>query len=137
MKYNYKIVEENENPLLSLIEKDNVTVKFTVQDSLNQAMQVRKTLKEIKAQLELDKASADNIARNHPYTAEADEKEIEKAHHIVLYTKHKKEVESLTEHIKKIEDALEEHEKEMQEIEKQTGVKKEVVIDDLVEDDKK
>ena len=47
----YTIVETNENPLETIIEKGGLTVKFTVQQVLDHLEQTKKTLREANAQL--------------------------------------------------------------------------------------
>lgn len=47
----YKIVESNENPLETVIEKSGLTVKFTVQQVKDHLERTVKTLREAKAQL--------------------------------------------------------------------------------------
>ena len=47
----YTIVETNENPLETIIEKSGLTVKFTVQQVQDHLEQTRKTRREAQAQL--------------------------------------------------------------------------------------
>lgn len=47
----YKIIEQNENPLETIIEKSGLTVKFTVQQVQDHLEQTRKTRREAQAQL--------------------------------------------------------------------------------------
>lgn len=47
----YTIIETNENPLETIIEKSGLTVKFTVQQVQDHLEQTRKTRREAQAQL--------------------------------------------------------------------------------------
>lgn len=49
--FKYKIVEPNENPMDSIIEKSGVTVKFTPNQVIEHLVATRKTLKETEGQL--------------------------------------------------------------------------------------
>lgn len=59
--FTFKIVEENENDLDKLIEKGNLTTRFTLRDVKDHLEYTRKTLEQTKAQLEAEKMQ-DKIA---------------------------------------------------------------------------
>lgn len=59
--YTYKIVEKKENDLETVIEKGNLTTRFTIQDIKDHLAFTEKTLRETKAQLEAEKIQ-DKIA---------------------------------------------------------------------------
>lgn len=50
----YKIVEENENPLESVIEKTGVSVKFTAQQVIDHLDYTSRMLKQAEGQLDVD-----------------------------------------------------------------------------------
>jgi phage-related protein len=122
-KHNYKIIESKENPMESVIEKDNITVQFSLVSMTTQAEAVKKKLKELEAQLEVDKASMQNVENNHPETRNLTEKKIKEAHNIVLHTEFKTAVETITKQIEEIKQAFVDYEAELKEIEEQTGIK--------------
>lgn len=53
--FTFKIIEENENPLETIIEMGGVTTKFTMQQVLDHLEYTTKVLRETKAQLEAQK----------------------------------------------------------------------------------
>lgn len=121
-KHNYKIIENKENPKESVIEKDNITVKFTLVEMETQAKAVEKRLEELKAQLSLEESSAKNIEENHPEVVNPSEEEIKKAHNIVLHIGYVKRAEAIKTDIASIEQAFVDYREELDEIEKQTGI---------------
>lgn len=121
-KHNYKIIEEKENPLEAIIEKDNITTTFTLIERDTKKKEVEKKLRELKAQLALDEASAKNVAENHPEVLEATEEDIKKAHELVLYVKYTEDAKETADYIEKFEKALSDWEEELKEICEQTGI---------------
>jgi hypothetical protein len=121
-KHNYKIIENKENPLESIIEKDGITVQFTLVGMETQAKMVEKKLTEMKAQLELEEASAKNVENNHPEVIDPSEEEIKKAHNIVLHISYKTKAKEIAEEIAKIEQAFVDYKAELDEIKNQTGL---------------
>jgi len=55
MEYTYKIVEKKDNDLETVIEKGNLTTRFTIQDIKDHLAFTEKTLREAKGQLEAEK----------------------------------------------------------------------------------
>lgn len=110
----YKINKDNE------IEKSDFTITFKKEDYPNSVRDIEKKLKELKAQLSVYQAEADNVSRNHKevlsYTE--DERNV-----IWLYQEKHIAVEQSKEYIKKLEKGLKEVKKEMEDIEKQTNIK--------------
>ena len=123
MKHNYKIIEDKDNANESVIEKDGLTAKFTLFEMETQKKRVEKKLEELKAQKEIEEASAKNVENNHPEVIDVSEEELKKAHNIVLHARYKEEARVAQEEIEKIEKAFEDYAKELAEIEKQTGLK--------------
>lgn len=132
-KHNYKVVEAKENPLESVIEKDNVSVKFTLIERESRKRELEKKIRELKAQLSIDESCAKNVAENHPEVLQATEEDIKRAHELVLYVKFTQEAQESRDYIKRIEDALEEWGKEYAEILLQTNIVPpvEVKLEDL------
>lgn len=63
MEYTYKIVEKKDNDLETVIEKGNLTTRFTIQDIKDHLEFTTKTLKESKGKLEAEKIQ-DQMALN-------------------------------------------------------------------------
>jgi hypothetical protein len=55
MEYTYKIVEKKDNDLETIIEKGNLTTRFTIQDIKDHLEFTKKTLRESKGKLEAEK----------------------------------------------------------------------------------
>lgn len=121
-KHNYKIIKETENPLEAIIEKDNIKVEFTLIERDTKKREIEKKVRELKAQLAMDEASAKNVADNHPEVLEATEEEIKKAHELVLYVSYQNAIKEDKEWIEKYESALSDWEEELKEICNQTGI---------------
>ena len=54
MEYTYKIVDKKENDLETVIEKGNLTTRFTLGDIKDHLSFTERTLRESKAQLEVE-----------------------------------------------------------------------------------
>lgn len=54
MEYTYKIIEKKDNDLETIIEKGNLTTRFTIQDIKDHLEFTAKTLKQTKAQIEVE-----------------------------------------------------------------------------------
>lgn len=64
--HTYKIIEENENPLLSKIEMSNLTTTFTVDDVIEHKKYVEKVIKENTAQIEIEDKQNEMIEEQYP-----------------------------------------------------------------------
>lgn len=118
-KYTYKIKEENEDPMLSVIEKGGVTVDFTLQDVENDIRHNTKLKKELEARLKLDKAKVENIEHFHPWVKDWSDEQLSIAH---LYAESRSVVRSFPERIREATEAIEELEAAKEDIKSQIGV---------------
>jgi hypothetical protein len=64
--HTFKIVEENENPLLSKIEMGNLTTTFTVDDLLSHKDYVEKVIRENTAQISFEDAQNKMVEEIYP-----------------------------------------------------------------------
>lgn len=120
MTYEYKVVEEKENPLDSVIEKSNLSVKFTLSDLQNDFERANKIIAEARAQKEVDGAAKLNISTNHPHVLEATDEEVQKAHALTLYRQYINKVKEAEQKIVDVENYFKGYYEELEVIKKQT-----------------
>jgi chaperonin cofactor prefoldin len=117
-KHKYKVVEENEDPKYNVIEKSNVTVKFSIADMEDDERRLGKFLSEIEAKHEVENAKMDNITRNHPVVLKLTEQERFTVH---MYQESERMANAVAAKIAEVKDALEEIRADKEEIYKQIG----------------
>lgn len=67
-KFTYKVVEEHpEDPMLNVVEKGNITARFTPYELQANIDQNKKLVKELKGKLMLEDAKGKNIEEHHPF----------------------------------------------------------------------
>jgi ABC-type multidrug transport system ATPase subunit len=103
-KHTYEILEKNEDNRLTLIEKGNLTTKFSLKDLETNITDMEKTLKELNAKYNHDKLVKENIEENHPWVKELDEM---KLHTVYMYIEACEVVRQYEPKIKEFEVALE------------------------------
>lgn len=120
MSYEYKIKESKEDPRESVIEKSGITSEFTVHQIEASIKQNAKTVKELTAMEQIESAKVTNVETNHPFV-----KEMTEADRFAVHMYHEAEVK-----LRVIREKLAEFKKEndfdvteLEEIEKQTGIK--------------
>lgn len=75
-KFTYKVVEEHpEDPMLNVVEKGNITAKFTPYQLQGNIDQNKKMVKELKGKLMLEEAKRKNIEDHHPFVKGLTDKE--------------------------------------------------------------
>lgn len=122
MTHKYKILEEKENPLDTVIEKSNVKVEITLGNMEEQQKEALKLKKQVEAQLELDRAQVVNCETNYPGIENATEEEEKRAVAITLRRGNLNEIAIYEKKLAEIVEALADYEKEIEDIKKQTGI---------------
>ena len=123
-KFTYEIVEENENPLQTKFVKKNVDVPFTMQEMDSFTEQANKQLEEMRSQLNLEDAKMQNTVNNHEDAISlVSELDPIKQEAIFIWLQAKRLVDILTPKRDALQEALKEHEMDIEEIKKQTGWK--------------
>ena len=117
--YKYTVVEKADEPFNSVIEKSNVTVKFTLGQVDAEAKKLKKALVELEAQLKHEQAKMENIESFHPSVKDMGDEERFTLH---MYEECKQIAKKCEAKIKEINDALAGYDGELKDIEEQTGV---------------
>jgi hypothetical protein len=117
--YKYTVVEKADEPFNSVIEKSNVTVKFTLGQVDAEARKLKKALVELEAQLKHEQAKMENIESFHPSVKDMGDEERFTLH---MYEECKQIAKKCETKIKEINDALVGYDGELKDIEEQTGV---------------
>jgi hypothetical protein len=117
--YKYTVVEKADEPFNSVIEKSNVTVKFTLGQVDAEAKKLKKALVELEAQLKHEQAKMENIESFHPSVKDMGDEERFTLH---MYEECKQIAKKCEAKIKEINDALVGYDGELKDIEEQTGV---------------
>ena len=119
-KFTYKIVEKSkEDPIFSMIEKGNVTVRFTVQDIRNNLLENQKMVKSLKGKLQIEEARKENIERNHPFVKDLTPEQCFTVH---MYEEANSVCRSFPEKVKEFEESIVELEQELKNIEEEVGI---------------
>lgn len=121
LDYKYRIVEEKADLKESIIEKSNVTVRFTFNELESHEKRVNKMLEELEANLTIKQAEATNVENNHPFVKDATEDDIFKARTLAFYAERKDMIKKHEEKIAEIKKAKEEYAKELADISAQIG----------------
>jgi hypothetical protein len=116
----YKIKEENKNPEDALIVQSGKEVEFTLGKIETDIAYLEKNKKEISSQLNVEKATIQNITRTHPHVAKMNQEDQTAAY---LYRQATGYVNVAEEKLKAINLQLEDYAKDKAEILKQTGLK--------------
>lgn len=128
MSYKYRIKEENENKLHTVIAKEGATITFTLADIISAKNRGEKVIKEYKGQSIVHKAELENIKANYPDLFDKDgnlkasEEEIKKAVAIAMYDGAVKQLKKLEDSIESINKAMVEDDAELSKIKEQTGL---------------
>lgn len=121
-EYKYEIKEDKEDKGEAVIKKSKITVEFTLNQLKEEKKRIEKVLEETKAQYEVDSAARTNIETNHPYVLEVDDEEVKKSHAITLHREYDRKCLASQLKINQIEKIFKEHDGELADIEKQTGL---------------
>lgn len=118
LQHQYKLLDSNSDYKDSKIEKSNIKVTFTLRDIETQIEYWNKKIKEMKAQVEVEKAKITNIEQFHAFVKDFDDKQL---HAIGMYNDSKKIVNAFEPKIAEIEKAVQESEAEMKDITEKLG----------------
>lgn len=119
MKIKYEVIEKAENELDSVLTKTGHSDKFTMRNVQDNIEALRKLKIELEGKLAIDKATMDNIERNHPVVKGFDEAQLLA---IYMYGNAKKNLAPYQAKLDEVEKALAEVPQELAEITKQTGL---------------
>lgn len=132
----YKVIEKNEEvPELSKIEKSGIVTTITLKDTIKAFEDNAKGMKQIEAELKIKKALRANVENNHPEIFDIDEKTQMMCH---TYYEAGKFIKFAEEHLAQFEEAQKDLQKEINDIEEQTGLKKTTakeVIEEITKED--
>lgn len=137
-KHVYEILEENpDNTLESKLVKRGVDVEFTMQQMDDHTTQALSTLDQWRGQLNLEDAKMKNVEEHHPdaITLVKDLDPV-KQNAIHIWLKAKEIIDMVAPRRDELEQRLEEHKAELEEIKKQTGWVANVTEDVKKEDTK-
>jgi hypothetical protein len=87
----------------SLIERQNVTTEFTLEDIEAHQADLKKMERELKAQFKVTGATIDNIERNHPFVKDFDKEQL---HHIWMYHENKVLMENAEQKYEQVKEQL-------------------------------
>lgn len=121
-KYKYVVVEAKEDPNETIIEKQDISIRLTVNELESDRRRVDKIKAQIEGQMKIDEASLQNVITNHPFVVEATEEETKKAVALSLYNGIKNTIDEHKKKLEEIEALYKEHEEELQAIKEQTGI---------------
>lgn len=124
----YKVIEDNEIPELAKIEKSGMVLNIQLGDSLSAYEQNAKYMKNIESELKIKKAILSNVEEHYPEVKDIDEKTKIACHTHYEATRF---VAMAEEKLREFEEAQKELEAEIAEIEKQTGLKKTPIEENL------
>lgn len=109
----YTIKEENEDFKDAIIERNDVTITFTVRDADRQYEEYKTKKREWEAQLGVCKATIENVLRNHKKLEKLKPEELMGA---TIIQKNQEVVEQIQEQLPKINEVMEKWEKDRKEI---------------------
>lgn len=119
--HNYKVVEPAEDWRDSVIEKDQITAKFTIREFEDNIERMNKTIRELEAKFKHEKVVVNNIEHHHPFVKDMSEQD----QYTVWMYREAKEV------VKQFEPRIEEFKKALQEEIQQMTYVKRLLKDDL------
>lgn len=119
MTIEYKIKEIALEPLQTLIVKTGGEVEFTLGKMEDDVLYLEKAKKEVVAQVSINKATMENVARTHPHIAAMTREDLTAA---FLYREAMGVVTMGTEKLEEIQKQLDDYSAEKVEIIKQTGI---------------
>lgn len=119
--YKYSVIEEKDDFKDSVIEKSNVTVKFTLNQIEADKVRVEKMKKELESNLTLRQAEMTNLEAHHEYVKDVSSGDVFRAQIIAFYFEKKSEVEKMKTKLAEIEKVFTEYAEEVKEIEAQIG----------------
>lgn len=136
-KYQYKLVgRKPEDYKEARILKTGLTAVFTINEIESSERSVEKRLKEVRGQLELERAKMANVERNHPFVLKMSEEDLFTAH---LYMEAKAMVKGLEPEQTNLQTALTESAKEKDDIMRALGFEPSLTSSsvDIMSDNKK
>lgn len=119
MSYAYKIIENNADPNLAVVEKSGISVQFTAKEIKENLAHVRKQKREIEGTCRVAEATKVNIKRTHPHIAAMSEEDLVAAY---LYRQAIGTVTQALEKLTEIDDVIKQDEKSLAEMIEQTGL---------------
>jgi hypothetical protein len=133
--YKYKIVESHENDSLQTkIEKSGIKTEFVLQDVYNHKLKIEQEIKEKEGQVEIAKASMQNILNNHAEIKEIVDSILAKKNSqgilatLFLYIKHDIDKDNNQRMVDERKKLIEEYEKELDVIHTKLSIAKPVKI---------
>lgn len=118
-KYIYKVAEESENSLDSIIEKSNVRVRFSMRELFSSILNAKKYIKQLSAQKQLEEAKCQNIREHHPIIDKLTPEERFAVH---LYEQSQDILKVVNPKLEEFEKAVLQDETEAEEIKNQIGI---------------
>ena len=105
----FEVKEVNEDDFrFSIIERSNMKNEFTLADIEAAQAEMHRLQKEITSQMNLCKATCDNITSNHPFIEDLS---LEQTHHVWMYEENRVVAEDSEAKLKEVEEQLDEYEK--------------------------
>lgn len=120
----YKVKESAKDPIDSIIVKIGDEIEFTLGNIETDTAYLKKTEKELVAQIGVESASKANIERTHPHVASMTQEDLTAAY---LYRQATGVLNVANEKLVEIRKQLTDYDAEKAEIEKQTGLKLTVI----------
>lgn len=117
--FKYEIILEDQNPLLSTIEKTGKKIRFTLMDIKIYIDECAKVIKETEGQLLIEESKVKNIEDHHSYVKELTPEQLFTIH---LYQTELAKVTLLKEKISNHQIAIKEYEAEEEKVKSQIGV---------------
>lgn len=118
-QFKYTVVESAENPKDSIIAKEGVVVKFSMNEVEAHEVQLRKLLTQLESQSNLEKAKITNVEQNHPFVKEMSDQDRFTVH---LYHDAVIMVNAIAPKLEEVKKQIAEYEAEKIDISAQTGV---------------
>lgn len=118
MSHEYKVIEAKDDFRESVIEKNNITSKFSIYEIENEINALDKYLKEFKGNLDLQNAKAANIEEHHPFVKEFTPEQL---FTLNMYFEARAAIEAYKAKSNEFEAQKKEREAELEEIYKQLG----------------
>lgn len=103
-KEDFILKEENDDFKQSVIERQNVTTEFTLEDIENHQADLEKMRRELIGQMKVTQATVDNIERNHEFVNELSD---EQKHHVWMYHENKTVLENAKQKLEQVEEQVE------------------------------
>lgn len=119
MEIKFTVAEQNEEPMLSVIEKHGLSTKFTGQDIIEHITHTRKTLKQSHAQLEAEDMQDKLAISILPQLADLPE---DKYNVAIAFMERKIARGPLVDLVEACEKTIKSYEEQVEEIKEQTGI---------------